>query len=153
MDDVGTSIQCPVDYAVFEFPDHETTGATAKAILDLVEAGTIRLYDIAALRKSIDGAVSGFELSAFPLSGDASFADLSGAQSGILDDDDIADAAAVLEPGRMAVLVVYENVWATPFVAAADDAGGRLLAGGRIWMQDLVETLDALDESTTPQGS
>ena len=118
-----------------------------------MEAGTIRLYDIAALRKSTDGAVSGFELSAFPLSGDASFADLSGAQSGILDGDDIADAAAILEPGRMAVLVVYENVWATPFVTAADGAGGRLLAGGRILMQDLVETLDALDENTPPQGS
>ena len=153
MNDVGTPIQCPVDYAVFEFPDHETTGDMARAILDLMDAGTIRLYDIAALRKSPDGTVSGFELSAFPPSSNVSFADLIGAQSGILDDDDIADVAAILEPGRMAVLVVYENAWATPFVAAADRAGGRLLAGGRILMQDLVETLDALDESTTPQGS
>jgi shikimate 5-dehydrogenase len=153
MIDVGTPIQCPVDYAVFEFPDHETTGDTARAILDLVDSGTIRLYDIAALRKSTDGTVSGFELSAFPISGDASFADLNGAQSGILDDDDIVDAAAILEPGKMAVLVVYENVWATPFVAAADRAGGRLLAGGRILMQSLVESLDALDESATSQDS
>ena len=35
-----------------------------------------------------------------------------GASSGLLDEDDIADAGGVLEPGSSAGILVYENVWA-----------------------------------------
>ena len=43
------------------------------------------------------------------------------------------------------MLLVYENTWAVPFVAAARESGGELVAGARIPAQDVMEALDALD--------
>ena len=78
---------------------------------------------------------------------DDGFAAFAGATSGLLDDDDIAEAASVLEPGTSAVLLVYENAWASPFVTAAHAAGGRLVASERIPAQTLLDVLDAVEAS------
>jgi hypothetical protein len=65
------------------------------------------------------------------------------ASSGLLDDDDIAEAASALEAGCSAGLLVYENVWAAPFAAAMRRAGGQLVASGRISIQAILSALDA----------
>jgi hypothetical protein len=54
-------------------------------------------------------------------------------------------AAEALEPGRLAALLVYENTWAIPFVAAARESGGELIAGARLPAQDVMDALDALE--------
>ncbi len=51
----------------------------------------------------------------------------------------------MLEPGKLAVLIVYENAWAVPFVAAAMESGGELIAGARIPAADVMAALDALE--------
>lgn len=134
----------PVDFVLLEFPDQEPSGETAAALIDLVEAGTIRLYDVLAVRKAADGTVSGFEISDLGSEG-TGFAVFAGARSGLLGDDDIAEAAAAMSPGTIAVLLVYENAWAAPFVAAARRAGGEMIASARIPAQDIMDALDALD--------
>lgn len=50
-----------------------------------------------------------------------------------------------MKPGTVAALLVYENAWAVPFVAAARDAGGQLVASARIPGQDVMDALDALE--------
>ena len=50
-----------------------------------------------------------------------------------------------MERGTLAVLIVYENTWAVPFIAAAKESGGELIAGARIPAQDVMDALDALD--------
>ena len=50
-----------------------------------------------------------------------------------------------MEPGRLAALIVYENTWAIPFVAAARESGGELIAGARLPAQDVMDALDALE--------
>ena len=50
-----------------------------------------------------------------------------------------------MEPGTVGALIVYENRWAEPFVAAAVREGGRMIATTRIPAQDLLDVLDALD--------
>ena len=67
------------------------------------------------------------------------------AQSGLLADEDIEQAAGALQPGTLAALIVYENTWAVPFVAAARQAGGELVAGARIPAQDVMEALEELE--------
>ena len=69
-----------------------------------------------------------------------------GASTGMLDDDDAALAAAQIEPGSAAVLLVYENRWAAPFIAAVRRNGGELIANERIGVQDLMDALDATEE-------
>lgn len=134
----------PIDFVLIEFPDQEPSGEAAAALADLVDAGTIRLYDVLAVRKAADGSVSGFEISDLG-DGDTGFAVFAGARSGLLGDDDVAEAAAAMEPGTIAVLLIYENAWAAPFVAAARRAGGEMVASARIPAQDILDALDALE--------
>jgi Family of unknown function (DUF6325) len=68
-----------------------------------------------------------------------------GASSGLLGEDDAAKAAAEIEPGSAAVMIVYENRWAAPFVAAVRRNGGVPIAFERIPTQDLLDALDAVE--------
>jgi hypothetical protein len=65
-----------------------------------------------------------------------------GAASGLIGDDDLTEAAKALEPGTSAGILVYENRWAEPFVAALRRSGAQLLASGRIPAADLIEALE-----------
>ena len=78
----------------------------------------------------------------------AEFAIFEGASSGLLGEDDRADAAGALEPGTSAALLVYENVWAAPFAAAVRRSGGQLVASGRIPVQSLLAALDAAEANS-----
>jgi predicted TIM-barrel enzyme len=64
-----------------------------------------------------------------------------------LGDEDATETAELLEPGTMAAVIVYENAWAIPFVAAAREAGGELIAKLQVTAQDIMDTLDALEGS------
>jgi hypothetical protein len=50
-----------------------------------------------------------------------------------------------MRPGTVAALLVYENVWAIPFVAAARNSGGELIASGRIPAPEVIAALEALE--------
>lgn len=130
----------PIDFVLIEFGDAGPLDGPAAALLDLVEAGTIRLYDLVVLRRSDDGSPEALEIGP-----DSGFGDFRGAQSGLLGDEDVAQAAQAMEPGTTAVLIVYENAWAIPFVAAVRDAGGEMIATARIPGQDLIDALDELE--------
>ena len=130
----------PIDIVLLEFPGDHDLAATAAALLDLVDRGTIQLYDLVAIRK-VDGGVEIVELEN---RGDDLYV-LSGARSGLLGDDDLDAAGDVLQPGATAVVIMFENLWAIPFVAAALDAGGTMGASERIPAEDVIATLDALE--------
>ena len=50
-----------------------------------------------------------------------------------------------MEPGTSGVFLLYENLWAAPFAVAVRKAGGQLVASGRIPVQSIIATLDALE--------
>lgn len=135
----------PVDFLLIEFPADQPMDAVADQLLALVEQGTIRLYDLVVARKDADGTVTVIDLHDVTADGPADFAVFSGARSGLLGDEDVAEAGSVMEPGTMAALLVYENAWAVPFVAAAMAAGGQPVASLRIPAIDIIEALDELD--------
>lgn len=136
----------PIDYLLIEFPGQEPTGATAEALLDLVERGIVRIYDLLFVRKGADGTVAGIELTDLSEHGLGGFAAFSGARSGLLGDEDLAEAAEAMEPGTAAALIVYENTWAIPFVAAAREAGAEVIASERIPATDVMRALELLEE-------
>jgi hypothetical protein len=133
----------PVDYLLIEFPTEKLTGAVAPRLVDLVESGTIRLYDLMVISKSESGAVEAVELRDSPVAQDFQY--FAGASSGMLDDEDMRQAADAMAPGTVAALLVYENSWAAPFVAAAQSSGGEVIASGRIPATVVMEVLDALE--------
>ncbi len=68
-----------------------------------------------------------------------------GASSGLLDDEDIAQAGGVLEPGNSAAVLVYENTWAAPLAVALRRGGAQMVASGRIPVQALLAAVDAAE--------
>jgi hypothetical protein len=48
-----------------------------------------------------------------------------------------------MEPGSVAGVLVYENVWAAPFASAMRRAGGQLIANGRIPIQAIAAAVEA----------
>jgi len=135
----------PVDYVLLEYPSDRLTGAPARAVIDLVEAGTIHLWDVVLVEKAADGTVRGVEITELPVKITDDLAELVGARSGLIGEEDMLAAAEVLQPGTLAALLVYENAWAAPFLNATLRSGGTIASTGRIPYEIAIEAVDALD--------
>jgi len=134
----------PVDYIVLEWPGRQPSGEAVPLILDAVERGIIRILDVAFVQKDEDGTVRGMEVDG--LEGEAArFTEFEGASSGLMDDEDLRDAADALEPGSAAAILVWENRWAAPIAIAIRKSGGQLVASGRIPIQAIVAALEATE--------
>jgi len=134
----------PIDYVLIEWPGRQPNGEVAPHLVDLVERGVIRILDVAFITKNEDGAVAGIELADLG-DGAGELTVFEGASSGLIGDDDISEAASALEPGTSAALLIFENTWAAPFVAAVRRTGGQLVASGRIPAEDVLAALDAAE--------
>ena len=135
----------PIDYLVMEFATERMTGESLPILRDLAAAGTIRILDLAFVRKDADGAVASLTIAELDADEDLDLTVFDGAGSGLVDSDDLEEAGRVLEPGRAAVLVVYENSWAAPLVGALRRSGAQVVAGGRIPHQELLDALTATE--------
>ncbi len=135
----------PVDIVVIGFPpEAPRTGEAIPIFVDLVDRGIIRVLDVLMVQKDAGGNVSGLELTNL---GDG-FEELrvfEGARTGMLGDEDAATAGEALEPGEAAVLICFENAWAAPFATAVRRNGGHMLAFQRVPVQDVLDTVEALD--------
>ncbi len=130
----------PIDFFVVEFPGNRMTGEGLPLLVDLVDRGVIRILDLAFIRKELDGSVAGIELT--DLGSEVDLTVFHGASSGLLGDDDLAEAAAAVEPGCSAGVLVYENRWAAPFAAALRRGGAQLVAQGRIPVNAILAAID-----------
>jgi hypothetical protein len=143
--DEELEVMGPVDYIVMEWPgDQPVTGEVMPLISDLVARDLVRILDIAFIVKDPDGTVTAIDAAHFAQSV-GGFAGLEGASSGLLDQDDLEEAAAALEPGTVAGVLVWENRWAAPVAVALRRSGGELVASGRIPIQAIVASLDAAE--------
>jgi len=131
----------PIEYIVVGFPGNRFNGEIAPELAKLIDSGTIRILDLVFVGKDDNGEVASFEFD--QLDELAPFADLEGEVGGILGQEDIEYAAAALEPGSSAALLVWEDKWATPFVEALRDSGGVLLEGARIPYELVQAALEA----------
>jgi hypothetical protein len=140
VDEIG-----PIDYLVVEFPGNQMTGEGFPLLIDLADRGIIRILDLAFVRKDLDGSITALAITDLDGDGELDLAIFEGASSGLLDEDDVAAAGGVLEPGNSAGLLVYENRWAAPFAAALRRSGAQLVASGRIPVDQVIEALDAAE--------
>jgi hypothetical protein len=136
----------PIDFIVIEWPGDQPTGEALPYLVDLVDRGIVRILDLAFLTKAEDGSVAGVEISELAEQV-AEIKVFEGASSGLLSEEDKADAGEAMDPGTSAALLVYENSWAGPFAAAVRRSGGQLVADGRIPVQALLGALDAAEEA------
>ena len=142
----------PVDYLVVEFPAGESnfTGEMVKELLALVDAGTIRVIDVVILTKDADGSVDAMELSDVDELGPLQALETELAE--LLAAEDVAHLAAAMDPGSTAGVLIWENLWAAPFAAAARRSGGQLIANGRIPIQAIIASIEADPVGATTEG-
>ena len=133
----------PVDFLVVAFPPgHQNfTGEGADELLRLHDAGIIRIMDILILSKDEDGVIDAMELSDLPELGEIGRLEAELAQT--LAEEDVQHLTAAMDPGSVAGVLVYENVWAAPFASAMRRAGGQLVANGRIPIQAIIAAVEA----------
>jgi hypothetical protein len=135
----------PVDFAVIAFEGDAFNGQVAPAILDLVDAGTVRIIDLAFIRKAADGSTS------FVEAVDSEVADhfmaLGDDQADLLNDRDLEELAEQLEPATAALVVVWENTWAARLATAIRGSGGTLVAFDRIPHEQVAVAIDALQNA------
>lgn len=137
----------PVDYLVFAFDEHADLGPGLTALLDRVDQGIVEILDIeligrdeagTAVKRSfseLDG-VTGIDTSAFD-----------GAESSILDADDLAGIASELQTGQIALVVVYEDRSLADAAGAWSAAGGVELFSGGVDIAELDRTLNEGNQS------
>jgi hypothetical protein len=130
----------PVDYLLVEWNDRQPNGELAPHLIDLVDRGIVRILDLVFLAKDEDGSVAAIEIGELPHLGD-----FEGASSGLVDEEDLAEAGAVMEPGTSAALLIYENAWAAPFAVAMRKSGGQVVSSGRIPIQQMLAALEAAE--------
>jgi hypothetical protein len=130
----------PVDYVLLEWSGSQPDGSALPHLLDIVDAGIIRILDIAFLSKDESGTLTALELSDL----DDSFGVFDGAASGLLSSEDLDEAAEAMESGTSAALLVWENRWAAPFATALRKNGAQMIASGRIPLQAMLAASEAL---------
>jgi hypothetical protein len=134
----------PVDIVVIGYPaGAPMTGSAAQILLDEVDKGTISVLDALFVTKEEDGTYSGFDATGLEQGRVGDFYVFEGASSGLLGDGDLATAADAIEPGTSAVMIMYENRWAAPFVSAVHANGGVFVDNQRIPHQDLIDAVEA----------
>jgi hypothetical protein len=134
----------PIDYVLIEFPGSQFNGEIAPNLVELVDGGMIRLLDLVFVHKTPDGDVESLELSDVASAESGDLADVEVGYAGLLAQDDLDAAAAVLEPGSSALLLVWENTWAAPLATAIRESGGQLVASGRIPVNAILSALESV---------
>jgi hypothetical protein len=123
----------PIDYIVIEWPGRQPTGDAVPLIVD-----------IAFMVKGEDGSVAALDIGEIN-GGSGGWGEFDGASSGLLGNEDIEEAAAALEPGTSAAVLVWENRWAAPVAVALRKSGGQLVASGRLPIQAILASLEAAE--------
>jgi hypothetical protein len=135
----------PVDYMILEWPgESPVTGEVMPLLADLADRDIIRILDIAFIVKDPDGSVMTIDAGQFSQAV-GGLPGLEGASSGLLDQDDLEEAANAVEPGTVAGVLLWENRWAAPIAVALRRSGGQLVANGRIPIQAILASLDAAE--------
>ncbi|HEY1651667.1 MAG TPA: DUF6325 family protein [Acidimicrobiales bacterium] len=127
----------PVSYTVIAFPGNRFNGNIAPEVEKLVSNGTVRVLDLVFVGKDQAGDTVSMEFDQRDEL--AAFGDLDGEVGGLINEEDLAHVAEELPAGNSALVIVWEDLWATPLAEAVRSSGGVLVDMGRI-PADLVET-------------
>ncbi len=122
----------PVDVYVIGFPGIKFTGQIVPAIMDLVQAGTIRVLDVLFVLKDADGVVTSLSIEDLDPDLGPAFVEIEVSDHGVLNVEDAEEISEDLAPNSSALLIAYENTWMEPLVAAFASADAVVIDQIRI---------------------
>ena len=134
----------PVDVAVLLFESNNFNGEVAPALADLHSAGTVRVIDLAFVRKDADGTTASLEVEDADVA--EAYARIHADELDLLSDNDLTQIAESLDPGSSALVVVFENTWVAGLARAIRESRGQLLSLERVPRESVLKALTALEE-------
>ena len=137
----------PVDFLAIEFPGGQLTSPGFEQLLSLADQGVVDILDMEFITKDADGRSKKVDVWEFAVPEGVDLSAWAGASSGLIDDSDVGEISAAMQPGSVAVVVIYENRWVLGLVDAWRRAGARLIASGGLPADDIVAALDAAESS------
>lgn len=122
----------PVEYVMIEFPSATAIGDIEPALNELVTSGTVRIIDLMFIKKDADGHTQALEVNQLDSVDALRYEELDAEIDDLVNEEDIAIAAAELSPNSIAAVLVWEDTWAKRFAEAMRAAGGRVVENERI---------------------
>jgi hypothetical protein len=132
----------PIDYLALEFNTDQLKGEILPELFELVKNKVVRVIDLVIIQKYEDGHHEAIEMQQLAPDLLALFDPLEVETSGIIQVEDIANVAEVMENGTNAAILLFENLWAVKFKEAVLRANGRLLAQDRIPHEVVEEAME-----------
>ncbi|WP_426593234.1 DUF6325 family protein [Cellulomonas sp. McL0617] len=133
-----------VDVAVILFDGPDVGDGVAEALTALHEQGTVRVIDLAEVSKAADGTITVIE----PSEGETGTAldSVGDDPLDLLSESDLMEIGEGLDPGQLALVVVWENAWAVQFTQAVRSSGGDVVLFDRIPREIVQAAVEALAE-------
>jgi uncharacterized membrane protein len=132
----------PVDFLALEFKTDQLKGEILPELLELVKNKIVRVIDLVMIQKYEDGHHEAIEMQQMAPDLLALFDPLEVEITGLIQAEDIANLAEMMENGTNAALLLFENMWAVRFIEAVVRANGKLLAHDRIPFEVVNEALE-----------
>jgi len=122
-----------MELVMIEFPDAVPGEQLAPELRRLLDAGVIRVVDLAFIERNADGEVATFELS--EREGDPAYEALDVIPEtidGLISDADLTALADNVDSGSTAAVILFEHVWANRLKEMVTAAHGAVVYGERI---------------------
>ena len=129
----------PADFLAIDFPGGRITAPGFEQLLSLADQGVVDILDMEFITKDADGKSKKVDVWEFAVPGGVDLGAWAGASSG--------EISAAMQPGSVAVVVIYENRWVLGLVDAWRREGARLIASGGLPADEIVAALDAAESS------
>jgi hypothetical protein len=133
----------PVDVSVIAFEGNRFNGDVAPALAELQENGTVRIIDLTFIMKDATGDVSVVELADSGIS--EAFERITQSEFDLLSEDDLSALAEDLDANSSAMVIVWENTWATRLSTALRESHAEVAVMERIPRETVLAAFAALD--------
>jgi hypothetical protein len=118
----------PVELVLAAFEGDRPKAGVLDAILDLADAGTVRLLDLVYVTRSDDGEIDWVELDEAGIE----IGEIDLAASGLASHEDLEELSGRLPLGTSALLLVVELTWARELASRLFEADGFVVDSVRI---------------------
>lgn len=127
-----------VEYLVLSVPSEFGLTTICSALVALIDDGTIGVLDLVVVDQPASGPVKARPRDALPM---PKLRSILTATEPVLSAHDIELSSMALPPNSIGLIVVTVDLWAEPLTRAAEDAGGRIVAGDRLSIRRLEAVL------------
>ena len=134
----------PIDYIVLEWPGRQPSGEAVPLILDLVDRGIIRILDVAFMVKDEDGTVAALDLAELD-DGRASPSSTAPRPASSTRTTSTRPRTRS-SPARRLPCSCGRTAGRRPSPSRIRRSGGQLVASGRIPVQAILASLEALED-------